>query len=311
LLLILILATALPSIPFPVHAQPKVVYVLHDSPSTWNFLIGPLQQAGLSVAIGASPDLNSIDALIVFRESILSRLSSSALLNFVSRGGGILFTAGTGSGTPEYGSINQVSSNFGVTYLSEDGMRDANQNDYALSTDGFVVGGLVVRDLSSHDITNGVSQVVMWNYMGNTPPAVPVMRVSGANVIARFSSTAYSTDGAYTTGSRPPAIVTTQSGRGRIVAISSDAHEGGPSISSTWGRYDNQRLIVNAAVWLVAPGLASPSQQQNVQIQSNQPQPPASTRRDDSGMIVLVVVLGIVIVGVVAFLAGRRSKRRR
>jgi hypothetical protein len=308
IVLILTFGATLPFVTFQeLHAQSNIVYILTDHPSTWNFLIEPLRQAGLAVAIGNSPDLNSIDALIVFRGALLSSLSPSALLDYVSRGGGILFTAGTGSSSPEYATVNQFSLNFGIAYSSEDAIRDTNQSSYALATDGFVVGGLVIRDFTPTNITNGISQVAMWNYRGETPPGVPVMLVKRGDVVGRFSSTAYSADGTFTTASRPPAIVTVTYGRGRIVAIASDPLIGGRSIAETWGNYDNQRFIVNCAVWLSAPGLSPTSQGQNAQSQGNQPQPYANNQPDSSGLIVIAMIIAIVIAGVV-FVADRRSR---
>jgi len=308
IVLILTSGAILPFVTFQeIHAQSNGVYILTDHPSTWNFLIEPLRQAGLSVSIGSLPNLNSIDALIVFRGGLLSSLSPSSLLDYVSRGGGVLFTAGTGSSNPEYQTVNQFSLNFGIAYSSEDAIRDTNQSSYALATDGFVVGGLVIRDFTPTDITKGISQVAMWNYQGETPPGVPVMLVKRGDIVGRFSSTAYSTDGTFTTASRPPAIVTVTYGRGRIVAIASDPLIAGRSIAETWGNYDNQRFVVNCAVWLSAPGVSPTSQEQNAQSQGNQPQSYTGNQPDSIGLTAVAMITAIVIVGLV-FVAGRRSK---
>jgi hypothetical protein len=295
----------------PLSAQSRSVYILWsgNSGGGFDFLVGPLQQAGFTVAIGPNPSsLDSFNVLVVFRGTYLRSISSSSLLDFASRGGGIFFTAGTPTSPDELGSINQISTNFGISYLSDDGMRDSDRGYHANDPSGNPLG-LIVSDFLPHEVTAGVSRLGFWSNLAGGASgtnAAPVVRLNGGNVVARFSQSAYSTDGTYTSGSRPPAVVVNGYGRGRIVAAASDPQIAGISNGMMWGsgQYDDVRFFVNSAQWLAEPGLGPPQpQSQSQQQQQQQPQ------TSGGGMwgIGWAVAAVVIVILFVIFLVARRK----
>lgn len=110
--------------------------------------------------------------------------------------------------------------------------------------------GLLTTAFEPHPVTTGVNLALMLRGGYSTAPVVAVR--GAGQVIARFSPSAYSEDGTYSTGDRPPAAVAVTYDQGRIVAWASAAYFGG--CPSCFPEYlavgDTLQLWLNAIDWL-------------------------------------------------------------
>jgi hypothetical protein len=212
------------------------VYLFTRSPQNYDNLLGALAEKGYQAAAGTNPTLANTDVLIVLTGRDIGKINTADLLALVRRGGGVLFTTGMGDASE----VNSLASLFGLEYVSNRGLLDPEYEHY---------WGLLVTAFEPHPVTTGVNSALMMEYKGY---AAPVLAVRGAGqVIARFSPSAYSRDGTYSTGDSPPAVVAVTYDQGRVLALASEASSRYPSkFPEHIAVGDTLRLWLNAIDWL-------------------------------------------------------------
>jgi hypothetical protein len=295
------------------------VYVL-GYPSSYEFLTGALQQQGFQAAVGlslAQEDLGKYNVIFVVSRGLYG-YSPSKMWQYVRDGGGLLLT----TGDDDIDSVNRISVFWGISYTSTVGMRDPPNG--AIDSQGNWVGHKI-SNFDNHPITQGISSIaVVAGSDSGCPPCAPVMVVKAGQIIARFSSKAYSTDGTYATGQSPPAVVAFEYGRGRVVAVSSAA-EGNwayppKPIDVPFGMLDTLRFYLNAVQWLSAPGYLAGSgtpTTTGVSTAATATSSPSTTSAQEIGqqtvfpsLLVLAIVIVLVAAVVVGIAATRKSRVR-
>jgi len=223
-----------PSVPGPPRSR---VYLFTSSPQNYNNLLGALAEKGYQAAAGTNPTLANTDVLIVLTGPAIGKINTADLLALVRRGGGVLFT----TGTDDASQVNSLASLFGLEYVSNPGLLDP---EYERQE------GVLTTAFEPHPVTTGVNLALMLG--GGYGEKAPVLAIRGAGqAIARFSPSAYSRDGTYSTGDSPPAVVAVTYDQGRVLALSSAAYWSTTSVfPENLAVGDTLRLWLNAIDWL-------------------------------------------------------------
>lgn len=175
--------------------------------------------------------LKNYDVLMIsFPQMKFGKEEISAVVNFVSNGGGLFLAGEEGDFNHFKDNLNSISKKFSIVF---------NDDEVLDPTDRIGEYYSIIHTFEDHPITTGVEKFVVYGGCS--------LKLEGsAKAIATGDDDSYSTEGYYKAGEYPPVLCALEHGKGRVVCVG----DGSFFRNNFVNEFNNKQLAINIISWL-------------------------------------------------------------